>query len=280
MVATLEVSAKGRPKTVPLVGRTVIGRSQTNDVALPDNPTVSRIHACIERYSSGWVVRDLGASNGTFVNGTRILADHVLRPGDEVRIGNTRLVYEDKDSRDGVGTLHNGQLEHVTVLFTDMVGSTELSFSLDPIAADRVRREHFTLLREAIASSDGTEVKNLGDGLMVGFPGASVALSCAETMQQRVAQNNLATGSSIGLRVGVSCGDATRDENDYFGSPVIEASRLCASAKGGQILAADAVKLTAGECSSHHFGLLGDLQLKGLARPLIVHEVAWGDVGK
>jgi class 3 adenylate cyclase len=131
------------------------------------------------------------------------------------------------------------------------------------------------LLREAIAASAGTEVKNLGDGLMVVFPGASAALACATAMQQGVKRNNVATGSSVGLRVGASCGDATREENDYFGNPVIEASRLCSRAKGGQIFVTDAVRMTAGESSSHTFRRLGNLDLKGLPEPVLSYEVPW-----
>ena len=79
-----------------------------------------------------------------------------------------------------------GGTESVTVLFTDLVGSTELASALSPEAGDELRRAHFSLLRQAIAASGGTEVKNLGDGLMVVFPAASAALSCAVAMQQAV----------------------------------------------------------------------------------------------
>jgi len=74
--------------------------------------------------------------------------------------------------------------EDITVLFTDLVGSTELPSSLTLEAGDDVRHKHFSALRQAIATSGGTEVKNLGDGLMVVFPAASAALSCAVAMQQ------------------------------------------------------------------------------------------------
>ena len=80
--------------------------------------------------------------------------------------------------------------ENITVLFTDLVGSTELSSGLSPAAADQLRRGHFSALRQAIASSGGTEVKNLGDGLMVVFATASAALACAVRMQQLVDRDN------------------------------------------------------------------------------------------
>jgi class 3 adenylate cyclase len=60
-------------------------------------------------------------------------------------------------------------IESATILFTDVVGSTELAQRLSPDAAEEVRRGHFSILRQAIAEAGGTEVKNLGDGLMVIF---------------------------------------------------------------------------------------------------------------
>lgn len=59
--------------------------------------------------------------------------------------------------------------ENVAVLFTDMVGSTALASNLTPESADEVRRAHISLLRQAIVEAGGTEVKHLGDGLMVAF---------------------------------------------------------------------------------------------------------------
>jgi class 3 adenylate cyclase len=69
--------------------------------------------------------------------------------------------------------------ENLAVLFTDIVGSTELSQRLSAEVADEVRRDHFSILRQAIAEAGGTEVKSLGDGLMAVFGSASAALGCA-----------------------------------------------------------------------------------------------------
>jgi class 3 adenylate cyclase/tetratricopeptide (TPR) repeat protein len=165
--------------------------------------------------------------------------------------------------------------ENITVLFTDLVGSTELSASLSPEASDDVRRRHFSALRQAIATSGGTEVKNLGDGLMVVFPAASAALSGAVAMQQAVHRDNAGVERPLELRVGLSSGEATREADDYFGDPIIEAARLCAQAEGGQILASDLVRANAGRRSSHTFTSLGKLELKGLPDPVETLEVAW-----
>ena len=75
--------------------RTTIGKADENDVALPDDPTASRLHAVLEQFRAGWCLTDLGSSNGTTVNGERIWSAHRLRHGDEVRIGQTRLIFRD-----------------------------------------------------------------------------------------------------------------------------------------------------------------------------------------
>jgi class 3 adenylate cyclase/tetratricopeptide (TPR) repeat protein len=170
--------------------------------------------------------------------------------------------------------------EHVTVLFTDLVGSTELSSALAPEAADELRRKHFSALRQAIAASGGTEVKNLGDGLMVVFPTSSGALACAVAMQQAVDRDNDGTERPLGLRVGLSAGEATKETDDYFGDPVVEASRLCARAEAGQILATDLLRMAAGRRSPHTFSSLGELELKGLPEPIETLEVGWEPLGE
>ncbi|HTT86712.1 MAG TPA: AAA family ATPase [Acidimicrobiales bacterium] len=169
--------------------------------------------------------------------------------------------------------------ENITVVFTDLVGSTELASALTPEAADELRRRHFSALRQAIALSSGSEVKNLGDGLMVVFPTASAALACAVAMQQAVHRDNLTTERPLGLRVGLSAGEVTREADDYFGEPVIEASRLCARADAGRILASDLVRAMAGRRSRHTLIPLGELELKGLPEPIETFEVGWDPVG-
>jgi class 3 adenylate cyclase/tetratricopeptide (TPR) repeat protein len=169
--------------------------------------------------------------------------------------------------------------ENVAVLFTDMVGSTALSSSLAADAADELRRAHFSILRQAVTEAGGTEVKNLGDGLMVVFATASAALSCAVAMQQGIERDNRGRERSVGLRVGLSVGEASLEEGDYFGDPVIEAARLCATCEGGQILAADVVRAIAGRRSRHACSPVGPLVLKGLPDPIETCEVRWEPLG-
>jgi len=166
-------------------------------------------------------------------------------------------------------------IESTTILFTDVVGSTELSQRLSPDAAEEVRRGHFSILRQTIAEAGGTEVKNLGDGLMVVFGSASAALSCAVGMQQGVERDNRNREHVVGLRVGLSGGEVTREHDDYFGDPVVEAARLCAACERGQVLATDVVRAMAGRRNRHACRALGELTLKGISDPLETIEVLW-----
>src|SRR5579864_1298566 len=97
--------------------------------------------------------------------------------------------------------------EMIAVVFTDLVGSTELMSRLGEAAADEVRREHFALLRAAVAEHGGREVKNLGDGLMLVFDGVTGALACAVATQQAIAGRS-SDREPLAIRVGVAVGEA------------------------------------------------------------------------
>ncbi|MBI1818024.1 MAG: AAA family ATPase [Deltaproteobacteria bacterium] len=157
--------------------------------------------------------------------------------------------------------------ETVTVVFTDLVGSTELASRLGHDAYEALRHEHFTALRAAVAKHGGTEVKTTGDGLMLAFASAADAVAGAVGMQQ-------ATNGAVQIRIGLSSGEATRDNNDLFGAPVVEASRLCAAASAGQILVSEVVRLMA-RGHGHSFTSIGELTLKGLPEPVAAYEVKW-----
>ena len=75
--------------------RSTIGKAVENDVPLADDAMASHLHAVLERFAAGWCVTDLGSSNGTWVNGERLWASRRLRHDDEIRIGQTRLIFRD-----------------------------------------------------------------------------------------------------------------------------------------------------------------------------------------
>lgn len=168
-----------------------------------------------------------------------------------------------------------GATDIVTILFTDLVRSTDTLARLGEEQAEELRHTHFGLLRDAVGGHRGTEVKNLGDGLMVVFPSASDAVACAVAMQQALERHNRSGGEALHMRVGVAVGEATCEESDYFGTPVVEASRLCATADAAQILVTDMVRVLAGSRGGHRFEPLGPVELKGLPDPVAVHQIRW-----
>ncbi|MFN2525500.1 MAG: AAA family ATPase [Actinomycetota bacterium] len=166
----------------------------------------------------------------------------------------------------------------VTLLFTDLSGSTRLFEELGDERADELRRAHFRVLRESVAARGGQEVKNLGDGLMVVFPSAIEAVGCAIEMQQAMGAHATNGDRAVQVRVGLHVGEPIRDEDDYFGRSVIIARRLCEQAEGSQILASGLVKDLVGARGLYSFRDVGALELKGLNEPLPAFEVSWEPV--
>ncbi|MFN8039654.1 MAG: AAA family ATPase [Acidimicrobiales bacterium] len=163
----------------------------------------------------------------------------------------------------------------MTVLFTDLVGSTAMRTRLGDDRADAVRREHDELLGRVIDEHRGVVVKGLGDGLMATFRAPSEALAAAVTINHAVARRNRKGGEPLVLRMGISVGEVRVEGDDVFGTPVVEAARLCGKAADEQILAAVWVRALAGSRAGVSFEPVGELVLKGLADPLEAYEVDW-----
>jgi len=99
-MAVLEVWGSRGHDVIPLEdARCSVGTSADADLVIADDPAVSRLHLVLETIGGRWCIRDLGARNGTYVNGERLFAERVLRDGDEVVLGRTRLMFRER-SRD------------------------------------------------------------------------------------------------------------------------------------------------------------------------------------
>ena len=94
MPSHLEVWKPSGRQLIPLGGeRVTIGKSSTNAVSLEHDSTVSRVHAVLEMLGFAWSIRDVGSRNGTYINGEKIATERVLRSGDELRVGKSRMVF-------------------------------------------------------------------------------------------------------------------------------------------------------------------------------------------
>ena len=155
-----------------------------------------------------------------------------------------------------------------------MEGSTALTQRLGDAKARELLREHERMVREALKSHGGSEVKTMGDGFMASFSSATKALECAIAMQRAFAAHNESADEPILVRVGLNAGEPIAEDQDLFGTAVNEAARITAAAKGGEILVADVVRqLTKGK--DFMFGDRGETALKGFDDPVRLFEVRW-----
>ncbi len=161
----------------------------------------------------------------------------------------------------------------VTILFTDLVGSTELLARAGDEEAQRIFRAHHDLLAETAAAHHGEEVKWLGDGLMVAFSSAADAVRAAVAMQQ--ASRRPVHGERLAIRVGLNAGEVMRDAADWFGLPVVVARRLCDSAEGGEIRCAEVVASLLSGRPEFAFADLGRLDLKGVPAPVPAFGISY-----
>jgi len=168
-----------------------------------------------------------------------------------------------------------GSVELVTILISDLVGSTGLESLVGPARADELRHEHFAAVREAIDKADGREIKNTGDGFMVAFPSASSAVECAVLMQQLLHQRNGSAEQQLHVRIGIGTGEATVEDGDYFGMPPTEAARLCDRAESDGILISALTRMMATRRAGVAFEPVGALDLKGIPEPLETFAVSW-----
>ena len=161
-----------------------------------------------------------------------------------------------------------------TVLFTDIEGSTALTQRLGDAKARDLLREHERIVREALKSHGGSEVKSMGDGFMASFSSATKALECAIAMQRAFAHHNETAEEPIKVRIGLNAGEPIAEDDDLFGTAVNLAARICGHAEAGQILAPIVVReLAAGK--QFMFADLGETELRGFEDPVRLYEVRW-----
>ncbi len=163
-----------------------------------------------------------------------------------------------------------------TVMFTDVVGSTELRLRVGEDAADAIRATHDRILTEAVESNHGRVVKRLGDGVMATFASCTDGLSAAVTIQQSVdLANRRRRGERLAVRIGLAVGDVSFEGDDCFGLSVVEAQRLESAAQPDSIWCTDIVAHLARGRGSHEFRSVGALSLKGLPDQVPASEVCW-----
>jgi class 3 adenylate cyclase len=160
------------------------------------------------------------------------------------------------------------------ILFTDIVGSTQLTQRIGDSAAMSVLRAHDRIVRLAIEQRGGSEVKHTGDGLMASFRSVAAALEGALSIQRGLAEHNRTAAHPLEVKVGVSAGEPVLENDDLFGAAVQLAARLCEQAGPGSILVSAAVRdLAIGK--RFDFEGRGRLTMKGFDEPVVLYELGW-----
>lgn len=164
----------------------------------------------------------------------------------------------------------------MTIVFTDIEGSTELMERLGEEAWLEIIRAHNKLVRRVVVKCGGDVAKSQGDGFLLVFASAGSALACAVELQRAVSRFNHANrGTSLRLRIGVHTGNVFELEQDFFGRTVILAARITGRAHGGQVLVSEASKEYTQRLGQWKYLAPASLKLKGLAGPERVYSLAW-----
>jgi class 3 adenylate cyclase len=144
-----------------------------------------------------------------------------------------------------------------TVLFTDIVGSTERGAAIGDREWRTIREEHDRVIRSELARYDGREIKTMGDGFLATFQGPARAVFCARAIVEHVRK------LGIEVRAGLHTGEVEFDGDDVRGLAVAIGARVSAAAAASEVLVSQTVKdLVAG--SGLRFGDAGEHELKGV----------------
>jgi class 3 adenylate cyclase len=122
------------------------------------------------------------------------------------------------------------------VMFTDIVGSTEMTARLGDSAALELVRVHDALVRRGLDACGGREIKHTGDGIMAPFDKVQNSVRAAADIQRRFAAYDADASETLSVMIGVDAGEPVEDHNDLFGSTVqcrAAATFLCSN-RGGE----------------------------------------------
>ncbi len=184
----------------------------------------------------------------------------------------TTQVFRDLFRAESIPSQGGLGLKSLTVLFTDLKGSTELYSRMGDMRAYGLVGEHFGLLREVVAGHGGAVVKTIGDAVMASFATPAPALEAAMVMNREIAKVG-ELELKIGLHAGPCIAVDLNERLDYFGQTVNIAARVQGIADSRQIVCTDPVRDAPGSAE-----VISELSLVG-ARELAALKGVAGEVG-
>jgi DNA-binding SARP family transcriptional activator len=196
-----------------------------------------------------------------------------VEPGAEIRALYLALLADEGQAEEAPAT-PAPPAGTVTIVFTDIEGSTEIAERLGDRRWVEALAEHDRTVRRHAAAHGGYEVKAQGDGLMLAFPSARWAVDFAVAVQRDMAADD-GPGEELRVRIGLHTGEAIRRGDDFLGRAVIVAARIAATCSGGEIAVSDLVKRLVDSAGDLVFDDGRDVALKGLREPERVYRLRW-----
>lgn len=166
----------------------------------------------------------------------------------------------------------------LSILFSDIEGSTSLNESLGDRQWVKLLARHDKALRAQIERQAGHVIKTQGDGFMVAFSTPAQAVHCAIGVQNAFASPRPSSSAGrppLRLRIGIHHGDVVHRDNDIFGRNVAQAARVAALAVGGEILVSEPVAAAVDELEGVVLAEPRAVELKGLSGEYVVTAVDW-----
>lgn len=165
----------------------------------------------------------------------------------------------------------------VTILFTDIVGSTEMTQLFGDAGAQKVLHTHNQIVRETLEDFGGTEVKHTGDGIMAYFSTTSACVEASIVIQREIAKHNDDHPDlPLHIKIGLNTGEPISEENDLYGATVQLAARIVDKAKADKIFASETVR---GICTGKPFIFRenGSVSMKGFHHDIPLYEIVWSE---
>ena len=165
----------------------------------------------------------------------------------------------------------------ITVLFTDIAGSTAMTQALGDAGAQKVVRVHNRIVREALSVHSGKEVKHTGDGIMASFNKTSDGIDASIQIQRETAlHNQVQPDLPLHLKIGLNAGEPIAEDNDLFGTTVQLSARIVDKAAADEIFVSEIVRgICAGK--NYNFSKRGGYEMKGFGDDITLFEVIWND---
>jgi class 3 adenylate cyclase len=236
--ANMEIVVSPKSETHEILIEHVDGRFIPDEITLAPGEQTLTIRNRVGKERAYGLIRDP----------QKLMADSFGEPGHKPvptftpYLGGKRLVttqtFRDLFRSESIPSGNGLEFKNLTLLFTDLKGSTEMYRRIGDFKAYAIVREHFTLLRKIVAKSGGAVVKTIGDAIMASFADPADALNAAAQMNREI--ESVGMDEDLVLKIGIHTGPCIavelNERLDYFGQTVNIAARVQNAAAAGEIV--------------------------------------------